>query len=111
MLLLIVAVWLVLVTVLLVWLLLPDVAWLVLVAAVARFPRFAVLCLIVLVPLDAAWCMLEIVALCLAEGGGGTQEEVVPVHLQGASRLPWPPVDRGKYVSPDGGRGPTWRWR
>ena len=107
-----VAVWLVLVTVLLVLLLLLDVAWLVLVAAVARFPRFLVLCLTALVMLDAAWCVLEtVVALCLAEGGGGTQEEVVPVHLQGAARLPWSPGGGENDVSPVGGLGPTWQWR
>ena len=90
MLLLIVAVWLVLVTVLLVLLLLLDVSWLVLVAAVARFPRFAVLCLIVLVTLDAAWCMLETVAaLCLLEGEEGNQAGLVLVRLQGEARPPW----------------------
>ena len=54
MLVLIVAVLLVLVAVLLVLLPLLDVAWHLFVAAVARMPRFVVLCLIVLVPLDAA---------------------------------------------------------
>ena len=90
MLVLIVAVWLALVTVLLVLSLLLDVAWRVLVAAVARFPRFAVLLLLVLVPLDAAWRVLEAVgAHCLVEVGGVPQAEVVLAHLQGAVRLHW----------------------
>ena len=90
MLVLIVAVWLVLVTVLLALLLLLDVAWLALVAAFARSPCFVVLFLFVRVPLDAAWLVLEaVVALCLVEGGGGNQAEVVLVHLQRAARLPW----------------------
>ena len=107
---LIVAVWLVLVTAMLVLPLLLDVAWLVLVAAVARSLCFVVLFLLVIVPLDAAWRVLEaVVALCLLEGGGVNQAEVVLVHLQGEARLPWLPGEGGKHVSPVGDRDPTWR--
>ena len=110
MLVLIVAIWLGLVTVLLVLSLLLDVAWLMVVAAVSRFPRFPVLLLLVLVPLDAAWRVLEaVVAHCLVEEGGGTQAEVVLVHLQGAARLTWLPGEVGKHASSAGDRSPTWR--